>query len=336
MTMTTPDHAPTRRALITGITGMDGSHLADLLIGKGYEVHGLIRRSSSLNTGRIDHLYQDPHAAGGRFFLHHGDLTDGTSLARALRLAAPDEVYHLGAQSHVRVSFDAPEFAGDVDGLGTLRLLEALRDSGRRPRIYQASSSEMFGSAPAPQSEVTPFHPRSPYACAKAYAHHLAVNYREAYGLPISCGILFNHTSPRRGETFLTRKVTRAVAAIAAGRQTRLYLGNLAARRDWGWAPEYVAAMWLMLQQDQPDDYVIATGETHSVEEFVAAAFAAVGRDWREHVVIDPRYYRPAEVDVLQGDASKARLGLGWEPHVTFAEIARRMVAADLAAAGLT
>ena len=321
-----------KRALVTGCTGMDGSHLVDLLLSKGYTVHGLIRRSSSRNTTRIDHAYQDPHEADARLVLHYGDLTDGTSLARILRLAEPDEVYNLGAQSHVRISFDAPEYTCDAVGMGTLRLLEAIRDSGRRPRIYQASSSEMFGSAPAPHSEATPFHPRSPYAAAKAFAHHVAVNYREAYGLHVSCGILFNHTSTRRGETFLTRKVSRAVAAIAAGRQMHLYLGNLDARRDWGWAPEFVEAMFLMLQQEQPDDYVIATGETHSVREFVSAAFSAAGLDWQEHVRIDPRYYRPAEVDVLQGDASKARRVLGWAPRVTFAEIARRMVAADIEA----
>ena len=282
------------KALLTGITGQDGSYLAELLLEKGYEVHGIVRRSSSFNTHRIDHLYRDPHERGVKLFTHYGDLADSVSLAKLLYELRPDEIYHLGAQSHVRVSFDIPEYTFDVTGGGTLRILEAIRESGVTPRFYQASSSEMFGSAPPPQSEETPFHPRSPYAVAKVAAFWATVNYREAYGLFATNGILFNHESPRRGETFVTRKITRAVASIKAGLQDKLYLGNLDARRDWGYAPDYVEAMWLMLQADEPEDFVIATGETHSVREFVEAAFEHAGLDWEPHVEIDPRYFRPS------------------------------------------
>lgn len=319
-----------KRALITGITGQDGSYLTELLIGKGYEVHGLVRRSSSFNTGRIEHLYQDPHEPAPRLRLHYGDLLDATSLARVLDRIQPDEIYNLGAQTHVRVSFDIPVYTGDVTGLGTARLLEAIRDSQVRPRFYQASSSEIFGSSPPPQSETTPFRPRSPYAAAKLYAYWLTVNYREAYGLFACNGILFNHESPRRGETFVTRKITRAAAAIKLGLRDKLYLGNLEARRDWGFAGDYVEAMWRMLQQDRPDDYVIATGESHSVRELLAAAFGHVGLDWERHVEIDPRYYRPSEVDELCGDVSKARARLGWEPRVGFHALVQMMVEHDL------
>jgi GDPmannose 4,6-dehydratase len=318
------------RALITGITGQDGSYLAELLLSKGYEVHGLKRRSSSFNTERVDHCYEDFHVAGARFFLHYADLTDSSSLAWLLADLKPDEIYNLAAQSHVRVSFDIPEYTTDVVGLGTVRLLEALRRTGLHTRFYQASSSEMFGMTPPPQSEVSPFHPRSPYACAKVLAHHATVNYRESYGLHASSGILFNHESPRRGETFVTRKITRAAARIKMGLQERLYLGNLSARRDWGYAPDYVLAMWLMLQQDKPGDYVVGTGEMHAVQEFVELAFDMAGLDWQKHVVIDPRYYRPAEVDSLQADASKARVMLGWAPSVGFSDLVRIMVEADL------
>ncbi len=321
-----------RKALITGLTGQDGSYLAELLLAKDYEVHGLKRRSSSFNTDRVDHIYRDFHESGTRLFLHYADLTDATSLAGLLADIRPDEVYNLGAQSHVKVSFEIPEYTGDVVGLGTLRLLEAIRRTNLPCRFYQASSSEMYGSTPPPQNESAPFHPRSPYACAKAFAHHSAVNYRESYGLHASCGILFNHESPRRGETFVTRKITRAVAHIKLGLQERLFLGNLDARRDWGFAPDYVRAMWLMLQQDQPGDYVIGTGEMHSVREFVERAFAVVDLDWHEYVSIDPRYYRPAEVDALQADFSKAKRVLNWEPTVTFDELVRLMVEADLQA----
>ena len=321
-----------KRALITGITGQDGSYLAELLLSKGYEVHGVIRRSSSFNTGRIDSIYQDPHDPGRRLILHYGDLNDASSLNTILRRCKPDEIYNLGAQSHVRVSFDVPEYTAEVTGLGTLRLLEAIRELDLRPRFYQASSSELFGSAPPPQSEQTPFQPRSPYACAKAYAFYITKNYREAYGLFAVNGILFNHESPRRGETFVTRKITRALARIVLGRQDKLYLGNLDARRDWGYAPEYCEAMWLMLQQEKPDDYVIATGETHTVREFLEEAFGYVGLDWRTYVEIDPRYFRPTEVDVLCGDASKAARVLGWKPKVTFKELVKIMVEADLQA----
>lgn len=324
---------PRRRALITGITGQDGSYLAELLIAKGYEVHGLIRRASTFNTGRIDHLYRDPHDPDARLFLHHGDLSDGSGLRHLLEQTRPDEIYNLGAQSHVRVSFDAPEYTADVTGSGTLRLLTAFRDhqraSGRDVRFYQAGSSEMFGAAPPPQSESTPFHPRSPYAVAKVAAHWYAVNYREAYGLFIVNGILFNHESPRRGETFVTRKITRAATRIALGLQDKLYLGNLEAKRDWGFAGDYVEAMWRMLQQDAPDDYVVATGQAHSVRELLEEAFGLLGLDWRDHVVIDPRYFRPTEVDHLLGDASKARAKLGWEPKVDFRQLVKMMVEHD-------
>jgi GDPmannose 4,6-dehydratase len=320
-----------KKALITGITGQDGSYLAELLLEKGYEVHGIIRRASTFNTSRIDTLYRDPHVNGIRLFLHYGDIADSTNLIKLLYRIKPDEVYHLAAQSHVRVSFDIPEYTGDVTGLGTVRILEAIRETQIPARFYQASSSEMYGEVvEVPQRETTPFRPRSPYAAAKLYAYWVTVNYRQAYNIFACNGILFNHESPRRGETFVTRKITRAVAAIKAGRQDALYLGNLDARRDWGYAPDYVYAMWLMLQQPTPDDYVIATGETHSVREFLDAAFAAVGLDWHEYVKIDPRYYRPTEVDLLLGDASKARRQLGWAPTVTFKELVELMVKADL------
>jgi GDPmannose 4,6-dehydratase len=320
-----------KKALITGITGQDGSYLAELLLNKGYEVHGIIRRASTFNTGRIDHLYQDPHINGVHLFLHYGDLADSVNLVQLLNELKPDEIYHLGAQSHVRVSFDIPEYTGDVTGLGATRILEAIKKVGLRTRFYQASSSEMFGKVrEIPQTENTPFYPRSPYACAKLYAYWATVNYRESYNLFACNGILFNHESPRRGGTFVTRKITRAVAHIKEGLQDKLYLGNLDARRDWGYAPEYVEAMWLMLQQDSPDDYVIATGETHSVQEFLEEAFSYAGLDWREYVGIDPRYYRPAEVDVLVGDASKARKVLGWQPKTRFKDLVRLMVDADI------
>jgi GDPmannose 4,6-dehydratase len=320
-----------KRALITGLTGQDGSYLAELLLSKGYEVHGLRRRSSSFNTERVDHLITDfRHDENAKLFLVYGDLADATSLSRLLFNLQPDEIYNLGAQSHVHVSFEMPEYTGDVTGLGAVRILEAVRESGIDTRVYQASSSEMFGSTPPPQSETTPFHPRSPYGCAKVYAHHITVNYRESYGMHVSSGILFNHESPRRGENFVTRKITRAVARIAKGLQDKLYLGNLDAKRDWGYAPEYVEAMWMMLQQEEPDDYVIATGEAHSVREFVSAAFAHVGLHWQDFVEIDPVYYRPAEVDHLIGDASKARTRLGWEPKIGFTELVQIMVDADV------
>jgi GDPmannose 4,6-dehydratase len=321
-------------ALITGITGQDGSYLAELLLSKGYEVHGIIRRASTFNTDRIDHLYRDPHEPGTRLFLHYGDLTDGTGLRRILEKVHPDEVYNLGAQSHVKVSFDQPEYTADVVATGTLRLLDALRDyaknSGAHVRMYQAGSSEMFGAAPPPQSLATPFYPRSPYAAAKVAAHWYCVNYREAYGMFICNGILFNHESERRGETFVTRKITRAVGRIKHGLQDKLYLGNLDAKRDWGYAPDYVEAMWLMLQQEEPGDYVVATGAAHSVREFCEAAFAEAGLDWQDHVEIDPRYFRPTEVDHLLGDASATREKLGWAPKVGFAELVTRMVAHDM------
>ncbi len=320
----------TKRALITGITGQDGSYLTELLLEKGYEVYGIIRRSSSFNTERIDHLYQDPHEPNARLKMFYGDLNDSSSLNTILRRTEPDEIYNLGAQSHVRVSFDVPEYTGEVTGLGTVRILEAIRETGIRPKFYQASSSELFGKAlEIPQTEKTPFHPRSPYACAKAYAYHITVNYRESYGLFAGNGILFNHESERRGETFVSRKITRAATRIKLGLQKKLYLGNLNARRDWGYAKDYVKAMWLMLQAKHPDDYVIATGETHSVREFLDEAFGYLDLDWKEYLAIDPRYYRPAEVDILQGDASKAREALGWEPEVTFKELVRLMVDHD-------
>ncbi|MCU4745217.1 GDP-mannose 4,6-dehydratase [Streptomyces sp. JH002] len=321
-----------RTALITGVTGQDGSYLAELLLGKGYTVHGLVRRSSSFNTERIDHIYQGPQDFERRLILHHADLSDGVALVNLLREVSPDEVYNLGAQSHVRVSFDAPLYTGDVTGLGSLRLLEALRASGVPARVYQASSSEMFGAAPPPQHEGTPFHPRSPYGCAKVFSYWSTVNYREAYGMFAVNGILFNHESPRRGETFVTRKITRAVARIGAGLQDKLYLGNLDAVRDWGYAPEYVEAMWRMLQREVPDDYVVATGDAATVRDFLAEAFAAADMEWADHVRFDPKYERPSEVDALIGDAGKARELLGWEPTVRWRELARLMVKADIAA----
>ncbi|HPH29748.1 MAG TPA: GDP-mannose 4,6-dehydratase [Pseudomonadota bacterium] len=319
-----------KRALITGITGQDGSYLAELLLEKNYEVYGLIRRSSSFNTSRIDHIYQDPNAANPRLRLIYGDLSDASSLNWIVRTVRPDEIYNLGAQSHVRVSFDVPEYTGDVTALGTVRLLEAIRENELRPRFYQASSSELFGTAPAPQSEQTPFHPRSPYAAAKAYAYYITQNYREAYGMFASNGILFNHESPRRGETFVPRKITRAATRIKLGLQDKLFLGNLDARRDWGYARDYVYAMWLMLQHEAPDDFVIATGETHSVRELLDEAFGRLDLDWKKHVEIAPRYLRPSEVDVLCGDMSKARRLLNWEPKVRFKELVAIMVDADL------
>ena len=321
-----------KRALITGITGQDGSYLAELLLAKGYEVHGIIRRASTFNTGRIDHLYQDPHINGVSLFLHYGDIADSTNLIKLLYRIQPDEVYHLAAQSHVRVSFDIPEYTGDVTGLSTVRILEAIRETGVGSKFYQASSSEMFGKVQeVPQRETTPFYPRSPYGAAKVYAYWATINYRESYNLFACNGILFNHESPRRGETFVTRKITRAVARIKAGMQDKLYLGNLDAKRDWGYAKEYVDAMWRMLQQDQPDDYVIATGETHSVREFLTEAFSHANLDWEKYVELDEKYLRPTEVDLLVGDASKARDLLEWKPSVTFKELTRLMVDADMA-----
>ncbi len=319
-----------KRALITGVTGQDGSYLTELLLSKAYEVHGLIRRSSGFNTDRIDHIYTDPHDAQTKLFLHYGDITDSGQLTHLIYNIQPEEIYHLAAQSHVRVSFDMPEFTGDVTGMGTTRILEAIRRSGIKTKFYQASSSEMFGDAPAPQNEETPFRPRSPYAAAKVYAHWMVRNYRDGYGMFAVNGILFNHESPRRGETFVTKKVTRALARIKLGLQDKLYLGNLDAKRDWGYSPEFAEAMWLMLQQDQPDDYVIATGETHSVREFLEEAFGYAGLDWREYVEIDPRYFRPLEVESLRGDASKAKRRLNWEPKVRFKELVRIMVDADI------
>ncbi len=322
-----------KRALITGITGQDGSYLAELLLQKGYEVHGIIRRSSSFNTQRIDHIYTDPHFDNTRLFLHYGDLTDSVALVKLLYDLQPDEIYNLGAQSHVRVSFDIPESTGDIVGLGTQRILEAIRETGlsKKSRFYQASSSEMFGKVQeVPQTENTPFWPRSPYACAKVYAHWLTVNYRESYNLHASSGILFNHESPRRGETFVTRKITRAATRIKMGLQEKLYLGNLDAKRDWGYAKDYVDMMWLMLQQDKPDDYVVATNETHSVREFVEETFGLLGLDWEKHVQHDQRYERPAEVELLIGNPAKAHKILGWEPKVRFKELVKIMVDADL------
>jgi GDPmannose 4,6-dehydratase len=319
------------KAFITGITGQDGSYLAELLLSKGYEVWGLIRRSSSFNTGRIDHLYRDPHESDSHLHLVYGDLSDGTNLSSLIADIRPEEVYNLGAQSHVRVSFDQPLFTADVDALGALRLLEAVRNAPGRIRFYQASSSEMFGAvSEVPQRETTPFHPRSPYGCAKVFAYWQTVNYREAYDLFAANGILFNHESPRRGETFVTRKISRAAARIKLGLQDAIFLGNIDARRDWGFAGDYVEAMWLMLQQDAPGDYVVATGETHSVRQFLDEAFGMLDLDWHDHVKIDPRYYRPSEVDILCGDPSKARRILGWEPRVTFCGLVKMMVEADL------
>ena len=323
-------------ALITGVTGQDGSYLAELLLSKGYTVHGLIRRSSTFHTQRIDHLYQDPHEPGPSLLLHYGDLSDPGQLTNLFYEIRPEEVYNLGAQSHVRVSFDLPDQTGDITGLGTVRLVEAIRRSGIACRFYQASSSEMFGSTPPPQHEKTPFHPRSPYAAAKAYAYWITVNYREAYDIFACNGILFNHESPRRGETFVTRKITQALAKIVAGKQNRLYLGNLDAKRDWGYAPEYVEAMWAMLQQEQPQDYVIGTGESHSVQEFLELAFAYVDLDWHDYVEIDPRYFRPSEVDYLLADPSKAGKELDWQAKVSFDELVKIMVDADMEACGLT
>ena len=320
-----------KRALITGITGQDGSYLAELLLSKGYEVHGIIRRASTFNTGRLDHLYTDPHQSSARLMLHYGDLSDASGISRLLAKVEPHEIYNLAAQSHVRVSFDCPEYTTDITATGAVRILEAIRETGMKPRFYQASSSEMYGLVQAvPQSETTPFYPRSPYACAKLYAHWVTVNYRESYGLHASSGILFNHESPRRGETFVTRKITRAVAHILLGLQDKLYLGNLDSKRDWGYAKEYVEAMWLMLQQDQPDDYVIATNETHSVKEFLEVAFAHVGLDWKKYVEIDAKYFRPAEVDLLIGDYSKAKKKLGWEPKTKFEALTKLMVDEDV------
>ena len=320
-----------KRALITGITGQDGSYLAEFLLGKGYEVHGVVRRSSSFNSERLDKIYQDPHTANYRLRLHYGDLDDGSSLHRILQVVKPEEIYNLGAQSHVRVSFDVPEYTTGVVAMGTLRLLEAIRESGleQTPRFYQASSSEMFGAAAPPQDENTPFLPRSPYACAKVFAHQLCQNYRDAYGMFISCGILFNHESPRRGIPFVTRKVTRAAARIRHNLDSKLYLGNLEARRDWGFAGDYVEAMWTMLQQEKPDDYVIATGESHSVRELCEVAFGELDLDWKKYVEIDPRYFRPTEVDHLHGSAAKAQKAFGWKPKVTFRQLIQMMVRAD-------
>ncbi|HEY9702593.1 MAG TPA: GDP-mannose 4,6-dehydratase [Allocoleopsis sp.] len=330
-----------KTALITGITGQDGSYLSELLLEKGYAVHGIIRRTSTFNTDRIDHIYEDPHQENAKLFLHYGDLTDGTTLRRIIEEIQPDEIYNLGAQSHVRVSFDSPEYTVDTVGMGTLRLLEAIRDYQRRTHIqvkfYQAGSSEMFGLVQEiPQKETTPFYPRSPYACAKVYAHWQTVNYRESYGLFACNGILFNHESPRRGETFVTRKITRAIARIVAGKQKKLYMGNLDSKRDWGYAKDYVRAMWLMLQQDQPDDYVIATNETHSVREFLQLAFDYVNLNWEDYVEFDSRYLRPAEVDLLIGDSTKAREKLGWQPSITFPQLVALMVESDLQVFGLS
>ncbi len=321
-----------KKALITGITGQDGSYLADLLLEKGYEVHGIIRRASTFNTSRIDHLYQDPHVNGSRLFLHYGDLSDSLNLTRLIDRVGPDEIYHLGAQSHVRVSFDIPENTGDVTGLGTIRILEALREAKVSARFYQASSSEMFGKVQAvPQTETTPFWPRSPYGVAKVYAYWATVNYRESYGMHASNGILFNHESPRRGETFVTRKVTRAAAAIKKGLQKDLYMGNLSAKRDWGYAKEYVEGMWRILQQPESDDYVLGTNETHTVQELCEVAFGRVGLNWQDHVKFDARYERPAEVELLIGDPAKAKAKLGWEPKTKFKALIELMVDADVA-----
>ncbi len=319
-----------KRALISGITGQDGSYLAEFLLKKGYEVHGLIRRASTFNTERIDHLYRDPHAPDTKIFLHYGDISDSSQLTNLIYNTQPEEIYHLGAQSHVRVSFDMPEYTGDVTGIGTTRMLEAVRRSGIKTKFYQASSSEMFGDSSPPQNEKTPFRPRSPYAAAKVYGFWMVANYREAYKTFACNGILFNHESPRRGETFVTRKITRALARIKLGLEKKLYLGNLNARRDWGFAGDYVEAMWLMLQQDTPDDYVIATGDSRSVKEFLEEAFSYQGLDWKDYVEIDSRYFRPTEVENLQGDASKAKRQLGWEPRVRFKELVRMMVDADV------
>lgn len=326
----------TKKALITGITGQDGSYLAELLLEKDYEVHGIIRRSSSFNTDRIDHLYSDPHIEGTKLFLHYGDLSDSSNISRVLEKIEPDEIYNLGAQSHVRVSFDTPEYTGDVVGLGTLRLLDAIKDTKINTKFYQASSSELYGKVQEiPQKETTPFYPRSPYAVAKLYAYWITVNYRESYDMFNCNGVLFNHESPRRGETFVTRKITKALAKIVAGKQKKLYLGNLDSKRDWGYAKDYVEAMWLMLQQDEPDDYVIATGETYSVKDFLTEAFEYVNLDWEKYVEIDSRYFRPAEVDLLIGDPAKAKQKLNWTPRTSFKELVKIMVEADLASEGI-
>jgi len=324
-----------KRALITGITGQDGSYLAEFLLSKGYEVHGIIRRASTFNTGRIDHIYVDPHDPNARLVLHYGDLSDSEQISNIIFNIKPDEVYHLGAQSHVRVSFDIPEYSGNVTALGTTRMLEAIRRSGNRSKFYQASSSEMFGASPPPQNEETPFRPRSPYACAKVYAFWMAKNYRDGYGIFACNGILFNHESPRRGETFVTRKITRAIARILAGKEKYIYLGNLDAKRDWGYAPEYVECMWRMLQNERPDDFVVGVGESHSVREFLEEAFSYVGLDFEKHIRIDPKYFRPTEPEELLPDAAKARAKLNWNPRVKFKELVRIMVDADLRAAGL-
>ncbi|NLB00662.1 MAG: GDP-mannose 4,6-dehydratase [Methanomicrobiales archaeon] len=324
-----------KKALITGITGQDGSYLAEYLLSMGYEVHGIIRRASTFNTARLDHIYTDPHEEGARLFLHYGDLSDDEQISHIIYNIRPDEVYHLGAQSHVRVSFETPEYTGNVTGLGTTRLLETIRKSGNGMKFYQASSSEMFGATPPPQNEVSAFQPRSPYACAKVYAYFMAKNYRDGYGMFAANGILFNHESPRRGETFVTRKITRGISRILAGKEKCLYLGNLDARRDWGFAPEYAVCMWRILQQEAPDDYVIGTGESHSVREFLEAACEYAGLDCEEHVRIDPRYFRPTEVESLIADTEKARAHLDWKPKVTFPDLVRIMVDADMRAAGL-
>lgn len=324
-----------KKALISGITGQDGSYLAELLLSKGYEVHGIIRRASTFNTARVDHIYVDPHSSRAKLFLHYGDLADSEQISNIIYNIKPDEVYHLGAQSHVRVSFDIPEYTSSVTGLGTVRMLEAIRRSGHKIRFYQASSSEMFGSSEAPQNEMTQFRPRSPYACAKAYAHQMARNYRNGYRMFISSGILFNHESPRRGETFVTRKITTAVAAILANKQNKLFLGNMDARRDWGYAPEYVEMMWRILQEKKPDDFVIGTGKSHSVKEFVEEAFAYAGLNWKKYVKIDSNYLRPTETGELLANASKARKRFNWRPRATFRDLVRIMVDADMRAAGL-
>jgi GDPmannose 4,6-dehydratase len=324
----------TKRALVTGITGQDGSYLTELLLSKGYEVHGMVRRASTFNTDRIDHIYEDVHQSGAHLRLHFGDLANSEQLVNLIYNLKPDEIYHLGAQSHVRVSFDVPEYTGDITGLGATRILEAVRRSGVKARFYQASSSEMFGASTPPQHELTPFQPRSPYAAAKVYAYWMAANYREGYGIHASNGILFNHESPRRGRTFVTHKITRALVNITLGRQDKLYLGNLDACRDWGYAPEYVEAMWLMLQQDAPGDYVVGTGETHSVKDFLTEAFSYADLDWQEYVEIDARYFRPTEVEALRADTSRIKRELGWEPKITFKELVRIMVDADAEALG--
>ncbi len=325
-----------KKSLVTGITGQDGSYLAEFLLAKGHEVHGIIRRSSTFGTSRIDHIYVDPHEPGAGLFLHYGDLSDSTQLTNLIYSIRPDEIYHLGAQSHVRVSFDTAEYTSDIVALGTTRILEAVRQSGVKARFYQASSSEMFGASPPPQSEETPFQPRSPYAVSKVYAYWMVRNYREGYGMFAANGILFNHESPRRGETFVTRKITRAIADILAGKQKYLYLGNLDSSRDWGYAPEYVEAMWLMLQQDMAGDYVLGTGETHTVKEFLQEAFTYAGIDWHKHVRTDPRYFRPLEVDLLVANASRAKQELGWEPKIKFRDLVKIMVDLDMEARGLT